>query len=246
MSTPGPDHAEWADAVGAYLLGALNSEEHAGFEAHLAHCPLCSRDVAELRVAADALPVSVPLVKLPEALKDRIMSVVRSEAELLSAAGSRADVPAEPPARAAAGRGRRSLAAWFMRPAVAFACALLLLAGGGLAGVLLSGGEDTRTVVAETAAPGADVRLVIGEDGATLVARDMPAPPRGRIYQVWLQRPGSDPVPTAALWSVRSDGTAEVAVPGSLDGVEAVLVTDEPQGGSEAPTKPPVITASPA
>jgi len=35
-------------------------------------------------------------------------------------------------------------------------------------------------------------------------------------------------------------------VPGSLDGVEAVLVTDEPPGGSQAPTTTPVIQASPA
>ncbi len=45
------------------------------------------------------------------------------------------------------------------------------------------------------------------------------------------------------LWSTRGDGSAEVAVPGSLEGVEAVLVTDEPPGGSEEPSKPPVITA---
>jgi hypothetical protein len=45
---------------------------------------------------------------------------------------------------------------------------------------------------------------------------------------------------------VRRDGSAQVAVPGSLDGVQAVLVTDEPAGGSEVPSKAPVITAQPA
>jgi anti-sigma-K factor RskA len=242
MSTPGPDHEMWADAVGAYLLGALDADEREGFEAHLASCHVCTRDVAHLKIAADALPVSVPPVTPPPALKDRIMTVVRSEAELLSAAGSRADAPASPRGE----RRRRSVGGWSMRPAVALACALALLAGGGLAGVLLSSGEGTRTVVAETRAPAADVRLEIGEDGSTLVARNMPAPPSGRIYQVWLKRPGRDPEPTSVLWSTRRDGSAEVAVPGSLDGVEAVLVTDEPEGGSEAPTKPPVITAVPA
>jgi hypothetical protein len=48
------------------------------------------------------------------------------------------------------------------------------------------------------------------------------------------------------LWSTRKDGSAEIAVPGSLDGVEAVLVTDEPEGGSDVPTKPPIITAATA
>jgi anti-sigma-K factor RskA len=263
MSALGPDHAQWADSLGAYVLGALEPDEWERFEAHLAECPRCIHDVADLRVAADALPMSVPLVSPPPALKGRIMAVVNSEAELLAAAGQRADQPETQTARhdagdrapardagRAAGRRRRfsagALGDWLLRPGVALACALLLLAGGAAAGVLLSAGEGTRTVVATTQAPGADVRLEIGEDGATLVARNMPAPPSGRIYQVWLKRPGRDPEPTSALWSTRSDGSAEVAVPGSLDGVEAVLVTDEPAGGSAAPTKPPVISAEPA
>ena len=101
-------------------------------------------------------------------------------------------------------------------------------------------------MVAQTQAPGAEVELKVGGDGATLVARNMPAPPAGRIYQVWLKRPGKDPEPTSVLWSTRADGSADVAVPGSLDGVEAVLVTDEPEGGSDVPTKAPVITAATA
>ena len=105
---------------------------------------------------------------------------------------------------------------------------------------------DSLTLIAQTRAPDADVRLEIHEDGSMLVAENMPAPPSGRIYQVWLKRPGKDPEPTSVLWSTRGDGSAEVAVPGSLEGVEAVLVTDEPPGGSEEPTKPPVITAETA
>jgi hypothetical protein len=201
--------------------------------------------VHDLQVAADALPVSVPLVSPPAALKERIMSVVRSEAELLAAAGDRADVPAPAPARSAGRRRGRFAGAWLKRPAFALAAAALVLAGGVAAGIALTG-EDTRTVVADTRPPEADVRLEIGDDGATLIARDMPPPPRGRIYQVWLKRPGRDPEPTSVLWSTRADGSAEVAVPGSLEGIEAVLVTDEPEGGSEEPSRPPVISAAPA
>ncbi len=244
MSTTGPGHERWADAVGSYLLGALPEDEQTGFEAHLTDCEACRADVEDLRVAADALPVSVPPVAPPPALKQRIMAVVNAEAELLAAAGARADAP---PARPAPAPGRRrSLGSWFSRPGLALACALALLVVGGLGGVLLAGGEDTRTVVARTQSPGADVRLEVGDDGATLVARNMPAPPQGRIYQVWLKRPGRDPEPTSVLWSTRTDGSADVAVPGSLDGVEAVLVTDEPEGGSDVPTRPPVITAATA
>jgi anti-sigma-K factor RskA len=237
------DHVEWADNVGAYLLGALPPDELQAFEAHLDACPECRRDVEELRVAADALPVSVQPVAPPPALKQRIMAVVESEAELLAAAGRRADVPEPVRPR----RARRSFGGWLLRPGVALACAAVLLVAGGVAGVLLAGGgDDARTVVASATAPGADVKLEIHGDGATLIARDMPAPPEGRIYQVWLKRPGSDPEPTSVLWSTRADGSADVAVPGSLEGVEAVLVTDEPEGGSDTPSKPPVITAETA
>ena len=233
------DHREWADSVGAYLLGALERDECERFESHLAQCDECRRDIAELRVAADALPVSVPLVAPPPALKGRIMAVVESEAELLAASGRQADEP-ERPRRA----GRFTLGGWLLRPGVALACALALLACGGVAGALLRGGGDPRTVVAQTKPAAADVRLEIRDDGSTLVAERMPAPPRGRVYQVWLKRPGKDPEPTAVLWSTRSDGSAEVAVPGSLDDVEAVLVTDEPAGGSDVPSKAPVIAAA--
>jgi hypothetical protein len=239
MSRLGPDHEQWADSVGAYVLRALEPDEYERFEAHLAQCPRCRDDVADLRVAADALPVSVPLVSPPPGLKSRIMATVNSEAELLAAAGQRADEPVSP--RRGDSRGR--LLAWLMRPSVALACALVLIAGGGLTGVLLTGGDDGRTVVAQTQSPEADVRLEIEDGGSTLVAKNMPSPPSGRIYQVWLKRPGKDPEPTSVLWSTRGDGSAEVAVPGSLEGVEAVLVTDEPPGGSEVPSKPPVITA---
>jgi len=232
------EHDRWREDVASYLLGALPPDELATFETHLDGCPECRREVEELRVAADALPMSVPVVAPPAALKGRIMAIVESEAQLLAAAGRDADAPPVP------ARRERRWTGWFMRPGVALACAAVLLVLGGVGGALLAGGgEEARTVTAQAEPNGADVRLEIGDDGATLVARDMPAPPAGRIYQVWIKRPGQDPQPTSVLWSVRGDGSAEVAVPGSLDGVEAVLVTDEPQGGSDAPTRTPVISA---
>ena len=245
MSEQGPDHERWADAVGSYLLEALPEDERRGFEAHLAGCAVCRRDVDELGVAADALPMSVtPLAPSP-ALKQRIMDVVHSEAELLAAA----DRPQ------AAGPAPRTRRRWrlpgtlMLRPGLAAACAAVLLVLGGVGGALLAGGEGVATsdaAVDQAQAPGGEVELQVGDGESRLVARNFPPPPRGRVYQVWLKRPGADPEPTSVLWSVRSDGTAEVAVPGPLDDVEAVLVTDEPNGGSGQPSRQPVITAQPA
>jgi anti-sigma-K factor RskA len=244
VNATGPGHGGWRDAVGAYVLGALPADECAGFEAHLADCAACRHDVAQLQEAADVLPASVPPVAPPPALKGRIMAVVESDAALLAAAGERADRPAPERTRP------RRLSGWTLRPWLAAAVATVLLLVGGLGGALLAGGgQDVRTVAATVdaeQAPRAEVRLEVRDDGGTLRAERMPPPPAGRVYQVWIKRPGRDPEPTPVLWSVRRDGSAEVAVPGSLDGVEAVLVTDEPRGGSDVPSRPPVITAQPA
>ena len=91
------------DDVGSYVLRALPDDEHERFEAHLATCEECQREVADLQVAADTLPLAAVQVGPPPELRDRIMTIVRSEAELLGAAGARADEPAATPP--AAGRG---------------------------------------------------------------------------------------------------------------------------------------------
>ena len=84
----------------------------------------------------------------------------------------------------------------------------------------------------------------VAGDNAKLVVGGLAAPPEGRIYQVWLNRDnGTAPEPTEALFSVRK-GRASVDVPGNLKGVKQVLVTDEPLGGSEVPTRQPIIAAS--
>jgi hypothetical protein len=134
------------------------------------------------------------------------------------------------------------------RPVTAAAAAAVLIAIGAGAGVLLSGGSSPRTVQAQVVAPSAPAArasLTVDDGRTTLRVRNFPAPPRGRIYQVWLKRPGRDPDPTNALFGVRN-GSAEVEVPGSVRGVDQVLVTDEPGGGSRAPTRSPVIIAQPA
>jgi hypothetical protein len=96
---------------------------------------------------------------------------------------------------------------------------------------------------------------VIGVPAASAVLRQqgnrteldvvrMAPPPGGRVYQVWLQRPGQVPEPTDTLFTVSPNGRAAVVVPGDLHGVGRVLVTSEPPRGSKVPTRPPVIIAT--
>ena len=86
--------------------------------------------------------------------------------------------------------------------------------------------------------------MEVRDGRATLRVRGMRNAARGRVYQVWLKRPGESPEATNALFDVRSDGTASVAVPGDLDGVAGVLVTSEPTGGSSIPSTEPIVSVS--
>jgi anti-sigma-K factor RskA len=239
------------DDAGSYVLRALPDDEHERFEAHLSGCAECRREVADLQVAADTLPLAAVQVGPPPELRDRIMAVVRSEAELLSAAGERAGESDADAARTP--RPRRRGLRWpalSLRPLPAALAAGVLVAAGVVGGVVLSGGGDTSTVtgtVQIASAPGARASLQLSDDATKLEVRKMPPPPSGKVYQVWLKRPNRDPAPTTALFRVDANGSADVEIQrGRLKGVDQVLVTAEPDGGSMAPTSDPVIVASTA
>lgn len=228
------DHFE---DVGAYLLGALSDEESEAFERELEHNDVLRAEVDYLRVAADALPASPIQLLPPPDLKARIMATVNAEAELLQAAGVGVD------RRPARSRSRRRTAWWSLRPGIAVAASVLVLAiGAGIGGLMASGGESTKVV----AAVHGNAQLLIRTSGhSTLTASGLKSPGPGRVYQVWLQRGSARPKPTNALFGARRDGTASVDVPGSMKGVDKVLVTKEPEGGSAAPTTAPVIEVHP-
>jgi anti-sigma-K factor RskA len=233
----GPDHERWADASGAYVLGALPEGEAEAFATHLESCAACRLDVEDLETAAAALPASVMPMAAPAAIRDRVMAEVRREAELLAAAGEGAD---RPPVAAPRTR-RRGWLRWSV-PALAAAALLVgLVVGLGATGVFDS--ETTIPMAATGAARGAHARLVLDDGRATLEADHLPPPTGGRVYQVWLKPPGGDPKPTRSLFVPRADGHATVAVPAEAARMEAVLVTAEPGGGSPAPTSDPVLTA---
>jgi anti-sigma-K factor RskA len=236
------DHQRWGESAAAYLLGALPDDEVEAFERHLAECPLCREEVESLAPAAHALPSAVDPVAPPPSLKARIMAEVEREASLLAAAGPEADRPA--PARRRRRRSRLGMPRW---APVAVAAVLLLGVAIGV-GASQLGGSGERTVqgrvLDKARAPHAAVEVEVSSSGATLVARGLPAPPSGRVYQIWLKRPGHAPEPTSALFTPRRDGTATATVPGSLEGVAQMLVTDEPDGGSRRPTTEPLLSAA--
>jgi hypothetical protein len=225
---------ERIDDAAAYVLGALEESELDAYRGHLAGCAACREAVLHLQPVADSLAVGVPIVRAPGGLRARLMAVVHGEAELLRAAGRDADRPARV-------RPRR----FWLFPSFAAAGAL---AAGLLIGALAIGNGSsvhTRVIQATVLAAGTHANAALRQTGSHVVLDvvGFPAPPRGRIYEVWLEHGAQPPQPTDVLFSVTLNGTGSVAVPGDLKGVSKVLVTDEPLGGSLHPTRNPVIIA---
>ena len=218
------DDEKHPDDIGAYLLGALPDDEAAAFERHLESCEQCREELAELTVAAEALPRAVEPVEPPARLKRELMRTVRAES-------SRS---------ARRFRWRRPSFA----PALAMSAAAVIAAIAIAAVALSTSGNSARIVSARVTIPGARAELVVPPgrgSGATLRVSGFPQPPRGDIYELWVQRGGK--VAPAALFSVTRDGNGAAAVGRSLSGVTAVMVTREVAEGVSSPTRPPIVFA---
>jgi anti-sigma-K factor RskA len=221
-------HAEYAENVGAYALGALPELEAQVFERHLMACEECQEELQRLNAAVEALPRSVTPHQPPPSLKASLMDVVNTEA-------------AQRPASAR----RRRFALPQLRPAIGWAAAACVLATGVGYGVSELGqddGSEARTLSAQVddqRLPGASASLSVSDDGSVLSVEGMPDAGRGRVYEVWVERDGD--VEPASIFDVNDRGSGAAAVPGSLDDVDAVMVTREQRGGAEHPTEMPVL-----
>lgn len=225
-------HRPYAEELAAYLLDALSTEEARAFELHLAGCAGCQAEQRWLRVAVDLLPSSIEQYEPPVELRKRLMATVQAEAS--------AD-------RDGKRRERRSVWNLLWRPATAVAATAILTAGVG--GYLIRGGGEgttTKTVAAKPLGPvpGARGQLVRSGDTTVLRVQGLPVQRKGRVYQVWLASEKLTKIVPSSLFVVNRGGRGAVAIPDRLEGVEAVMVSDEPAAGSKAPTTKPVLQAS--
>jgi anti-sigma factor RsiW len=236
MSTPNDIHA----LSGAYAVDALDDLERAGFERHLAECAECRAEVAGLRETA-ALLAETTAVEPPAALRDRVL------AEITTVRPLPPEAPAAPPAATPRrhGRGARILAA--------AAAAVVLGAGATVVwqqpwqddttqaptvAQEVQGAPDARSTSLDF--PGGAKATVTHSDSvgrAVLVTEKMPPPPKGMVYQLWLDQPVSGMVP-AGVMPVKADQT--VVLDGDAASATAAGITVEPEGGSDHPTSEPI------
>jgi anti-sigma-K factor RskA len=214
------DHSRWSDDLAAYLLGALEPGEAAALERHLESCERCREEMRWLRPAVHSLPESVERQEPPRSLRESLMAEVRGDVQ-----------PAQ-----------KQRPRWSWRPAVAFAAVVLAVAA--VAGYEIgkdgSGKEGASTIVSRS--HGITVKMVREGGGGTLHLSNVDQLPQDKVLEAWVRREGEvEPVP--ALFVPDREGHASTQIE-DMSGVDTVMVTEEPQGGSEEPTSEPIVTMS--
>jgi anti-sigma-K factor RskA len=234
----GEDHKRWSEDLAVYMLGALEPGEAAALERHLAGCERCREEMRWLEPALNVLPESADRQEPPRRLRETLMAEVRADARRAEAERPRSE------------RRERRLAAWLrgiglggngLRLAAGFAALVLVVAG--VAGYMVgndgSGGAGGAETL-EARQPNGITAMVVQEgDGGTLRLVNVRDIPPDKVLEAWVQRNGKvEAVP--ALFVPDRNGQAETRI-ADMRGVEAVMVTTEPQGGSEAPTSKPIV-----
>jgi anti-sigma-K factor RskA len=226
------EHTRWKDDVAAYVLGVLEPGEALELERHLDGCPDCRAELRWLRPAVDLLPGKVDPVQPPAELRAKILEQARSEPGPTSASAASAEGQAV---------GRRGwLRSW--RPAAAVGVVALVLAAVG--GYAIRGGDSGgggTTTVAAAGSSGVTAQVIRQGDTGTLHLANVTAMPENKVLEAWVQRDG-DVTPVRGLFVPDRDGRATTTIP-DMRGVEAVMVTTEPPGGSDSPTGSPLVTA---
>jgi len=239
------------DLLELYALDLLDDAQSDDVERLMANDPEARERLGELRGVTAMLAFDLEPVEASPELKARILRAARADLEQREAAAS--VVVDEPPApepisleqaraRRDASPGWKAIAGWAVAAVLALA-----LAGSAFWIAHLRNQLDERpativfTVQGSDAAVGVNGEvMVIGDNGDTIVTLSgLPELERGKVYQIWLIA-GERPDPNVTFTPDQT-GLASVGVVGSATGYDQLAITVEPDGGSLAPTSPPII-----
>jgi anti-sigma-K factor RskA len=255
-------------AVGSYVVNALDGAELEEFEAHLAVCPTCQRELVEFSETTTHLS-SLVATPPPAALRGSIMAAIGQVRPLPPELPADDAAEAPPPASVveptsgsaetvidelALRRRRRSRR--ILTLAVAAAMVIALSLGGWVVSLV----QQRQAQVAESnletqllSAPDAKVVAVTTQSGlhtsfvvskslnkAMFVGDDLPSAGAGKKYQLWTIGDDAKAIPD----SLFDGGSARKAwFSGDIKAAASLGVTIEPSGGSSQPTLPLVASA---
>jgi len=240
----------YRENLAAYALGALDADEIPAFESHLDDCQDCQAELADYRAVTTGLLSSVPPQAPPPELRRKLAAQLPSQ---------RSQTP----------NLLANLFAQFSLRQIAAAVVVVILLGINIysgfqirelqrqQAVLAERLSNDQTALSMLAYPSTqslvvnpDVENLAGSmlvDGekriAVLVLWNLPELEAGQTYQAWLIDAGGNRV-SGGLFT--PDGqrytTITVRAPVPMGEFDGFGVTVEPEGGSEGPTGPRILT----
>jgi len=255
-------HEQFAEDLALYALDALEGEDRARLEQHLASCSECRVELEHLRGDGALLALSTVGPKPPARARQRLLDAMAKEAQ------------SESRARAAADTTRPHKSWWGWLGWAATAAVLVLAASlwkensilqANLASLGSRASENVReleelrritapltasdaqhiTLVAVKTPPQPQGKAFYLRNRASLVfmANNMPPLPPQKAYELWLlPAPGGAPIP-AGVFKPDAHGSATVVNPPLPANTEAkaFAITVENEAGASSPTMPIVM-----
>ena len=224
-----------------YALDALEPEERAAYENHLAGCASCQEELSSFLETTAALAVAASGPPPAAELRGRIIDAARAEPPVV--------VPIE------TARRRRLTPVLGVAAAVAAVVAIALgIWAAHLSSELdktrsaLDGQRSAAALLADPAArkvslSSGDGKLVVDDSGrAALVLDGLEAAPSGKTYETWIIA-GRNATPAGTFPG--GNRVDVVGVHGVVKPGDVVAVTVERDGGASKPTTTPIVSSTP-
>jgi anti-sigma-K factor RskA len=247
------EHAQFAEDLALYALGALDVEPKASIEKHLKECASCRRELEQLRGDAALLALSTSGPKPPARSKSRLMDAIAKEPRAK---------------RARSGLNWWAALGWVTAALMVVVAATLWrqnqqLKTSNVKSVefiererlqfekarsvadILQAPDATRYDVLPVkypAPPPSGNAIYSRERGLIFIASNLKPVPAEKAYELWLIPTQGAPVP-AGVFKPDAHGSATVINPPLPAGAEAkaFAITIEPERGSSTPTMPIVM-----
>jgi anti-sigma-K factor RskA len=254
-------HQQFAEDLALYALSALEGDDRAILEKHLAGCSECRLELEELRGDGALLALSTIGPKPPARARQRLLDAVAKEAAPTLSQKTRKDGAPTTATR----RSWWGALGWAATAAVIVFAASLWKENTALKQSLASASaqaiqsarelDDLRKISAPLIAPEAQrITLVAmktppqpqgkafylrNRSSLVFMANNMPPLPPQKAYELWLIPTQGAPVP-AGMFKPDAHGSATVVNPPLPSGMEAkaFAITVENEAGATTPTMP--------
>ena len=242
------------DLAELYALDAVTEQERQAIDAYISAASEAERTafLDRVRSARETLALTFRAEEEPPAdLFDRIVAQLPAATPAPGPAATAGHAPAADELSLARERKLRRPAGTRRWLAGVAAAAAIALGGVGVGSYLADQNDpmnqvvraqDVRQASVQVAGGGTATVLISAEkDAAVVKMNGVPAPPEGKVYQMWLiPKDGSAPVSQGLM---DAETLSKPAMVKGISSAAALGITVEPTGGSASPTLPTVAAA---